>query len=92
MPRQAADLEEALKKKGGLTLSQLANYDDILTDALVDRVRIENSRAYDINDTLTVRGAGLLLEYHPQTQSHVPSLPRCSGRRCLQYLAEACHC
>lgn len=38
MPRQAADLEEALKKKGGLTLSQLANYDDILTDALVDRV------------------------------------------------------
>ena len=39
MPRQAAaDLEEALNKKGGLTLSQLANYDDILTDALVDRV------------------------------------------------------
>ena len=39
MPRQAADLEEALKKKGGLTLSQLANYDDLITDALVDRVR-----------------------------------------------------
>lgn len=38
MPRQAADLEEALNKKGGLTLSQLANYDDIITDALVDRV------------------------------------------------------
>ncbi|KAK0907854.1 histone lysine methyltransferase Set9 [Friedmanniomyces endolithicus] len=38
MPRQAADLEEALKKKGGLTLSQLANYDDLITDALVDRV------------------------------------------------------
>ncbi|KAF2159415.1 hypothetical protein M409DRAFT_30165 [Zasmidium cellare ATCC 36951] len=35
---QAADLEEALNKKGGLTLSQLANYDDIITDALVDRV------------------------------------------------------
>jgi hypothetical protein len=40
MPRQAADLEEALNKKGGLTLSQLANYDDLITDALVDRVRI----------------------------------------------------
>lgn len=40
MPRQAADLEEALQKKGGLTLSQLANYDDLITDALVDRVRI----------------------------------------------------
>jgi [histone H4]-N-methyl-L-lysine20 N-methyltransferase len=39
MPRQAADLDEALKKKGGLTLSQLANYDDLITDALVDHVR-----------------------------------------------------
>ncbi|KAI7277729.1 hypothetical protein KC345_g6431 [Hortaea werneckii] len=40
MPRQQqpADLEEALNKKGGLTLSQLANYDDLITDALVDRV------------------------------------------------------
>ncbi|RMY53916.1 hypothetical protein D0863_13804 [Hortaea werneckii] len=40
MPRQqqAADLEEALNKKGGLTLSQLANYDNLITDALVDRV------------------------------------------------------
>nr|POE59193.1 histone-lysine n-methyltransferase set9 [Quercus suber] len=38
MPHHAADLEEALKKKGGLTLSQLANYDDLITDALVDHV------------------------------------------------------
>lgn len=49
MPK-AADLEEALKKKGGLTLSQLANYDDLITDALVDRVRDqgnpEHSRVY----------------------------------------------
>ena len=43
-PRQAADLEEALKKKGGLTLSQLANYDDLITDALVDRVCKSESR------------------------------------------------
>jgi [histone H4]-N-methyl-L-lysine20 N-methyltransferase len=42
MPRQAADLEAALLKKGGLTLSQLANYDDLITDALVDRVRLCN--------------------------------------------------
>lgn len=34
----AADLEEALQKKGGLTLEQLMIYDDIATDALVDRV------------------------------------------------------
>jgi histone-lysine N-methyltransferase SUV420H len=41
MPPRAVDLEEALRKKGGLTLSQLANYDDILTDTLVDRVGVE---------------------------------------------------
>lgn len=40
MPARAADLDEALSKKGGLTLSQLANYDDLITDALVDRVSI----------------------------------------------------
>jgi histone-lysine N-methyltransferase SUV420H len=38
MPARAATLDEALNKKGGLTLSQLANYDDLITDALVDRV------------------------------------------------------
>ncbi|PNS15230.1 Histone-lysine N-methyltransferase set9 [Sphaceloma murrayae] len=37
MPKAAA-LEDALAKKGGLTLSQLVDYDDRLTDALVDRV------------------------------------------------------
>ncbi|KAK4974812.1 histone lysine methyltransferase Set9 [Elasticomyces elasticus] len=31
-------LQDALSKKGGLTLSQLVTYDDIATDALVDRV------------------------------------------------------
>ncbi|KAK8172413.1 hypothetical protein BKA80DRAFT_21961 [Phyllosticta citrichinensis] len=33
-----APLKEALAKKGGLTLSQLAHYDDLATDALVDKV------------------------------------------------------
>lgn len=46
--RDAAELDEALKKKGGLTLSQLANYDDLITDALVDRV----SRTIASSDTL----------------------------------------
>lgn len=40
MAPQAASLEHALTKKGGLTLSQLANYDDWATDALVDKVCI----------------------------------------------------
>ncbi|KAB2577330.1 hypothetical protein BFW01_g8458 [Lasiodiplodia theobromae] len=33
-----APLKEALSKKGGLTLSQLAQYDDLATDVLVDKV------------------------------------------------------
>lgn len=33
-----APLKEALAKKGGLTLSQLAQYDDLATDVLVDKV------------------------------------------------------
>lgn len=36
-------LEKA--KKGGLTLAQLASYDDVLTDALVDRVCSCNLRS-----------------------------------------------
>ena len=36
MPRKEA--LEAIPKKDRLTLSQLAGYDDILTDALVDHV------------------------------------------------------
>jgi hypothetical protein len=34
----AAAAKESQKKKGGLTLAQLASYDDVITDALVDRV------------------------------------------------------
>lgn len=33
-----APLKEALAKKGGLTLSQLVQYDDLATDVLVDKV------------------------------------------------------
>ncbi|KAF2862344.1 hypothetical protein K470DRAFT_293527 [Piedraia hortae CBS 480.64] len=38
MPRRSADVDEAIKKKGGLTKEQLEAYDDVCTDALVDRV------------------------------------------------------
>jgi histone-lysine N-methyltransferase SUV420H len=41
------DLGKALAKKGGLTLAQLASYDDVLTDALVDRV------SYFVNYTIS---------------------------------------
>lgn len=36
-------LKEAIAKKERLTLTQLASYDDILTDTLVDHVRVEDS-------------------------------------------------
>lgn len=38
MAPQVARLEDALAKKGGLTLKELADYDDMITDALVDKV------------------------------------------------------
>jgi hypothetical protein len=38
MPRRVPFLEDSLAKKGGLTLTQLIDYDDRITDALVDRV------------------------------------------------------
>lgn len=90
MPRQAADLEEALNKKGGLTLSQLANYDDLITDALVDRVRIPRLRGSLDRSNADVC-LGVLLVLDPQTESKLPSLPRRTGGFGMQNLTAACH-
>lgn len=64
MAPHAAPLEHALAKKGGLTLAQLANYDDLITDALVDKVRLHCER--DSLQQLTCPGqrstTGLLSE------------------------------
>lgn len=77
MPSQAADLEEALKKKGGLTLSQLANYDDIITDALVDRVCAGYIIVLTFSlDLTTNTPAGLLLVFNPKAQAKLPPMPR----------------
>lgn len=38
MPRRLAQKVLEKKEKDRLTLAQLANYDDVLTDALIDRV------------------------------------------------------
>ena len=35
------------EKKGGLTLEKLASYDDVITDALVDKVRCDLLRRRD---------------------------------------------
>ena len=66
-------LKEANAKKERLTLSQLASYDDILTDALVDHVRIERSNStvtavgcLFFPDCLTYGLLGVLLDHHPK--------------------------
>ncbi|KAK6008650.1 hypothetical protein QM012_000553 [Aureobasidium pullulans] len=38
MPSRTLSLEDSLAKKGGLTLARLVDYDDRITDALIDRV------------------------------------------------------
>lgn len=82
MPPQAADLEEALKKKGGLTLSQLANYDDIITDALVDRVCACQVPFFMLTTNTVL--VGLLLVVDPETQAKLPSMSRSPRGRHLQ--------
>ena len=82
MPHNPADLETALKKKGGLTLSQLANYDDVITDALVDRVSSFYTMRASQQRMLTLR-AGLLLVDDPQAESELPPQPRRAAGRCM---------
>ena len=65
--------KNTLAKRERLTLSQLASYDDILTDALVDHVRISLFALYTAvfaaSERLLIQfGAGLLLGYNPEEQ------------------------
>jgi len=87
MPARAADLDEALQKKGGLTLSQLANYDDLITDALVDRVSllvVLDKLCISRHKKLISSLPGLLLVRHSQAEAQLPPLPRYSGGGSLQ--------
>jgi hypothetical protein len=52
------------QKKQRLTLAQLASYDDILTDALVDHVC--HSSIYLSPDPLLTSQIGILLDHHPK--------------------------
>ena len=53
MPKK--EVLEATAKKDRLTLSQLAGYDDILTDALVDHVYFTHSAVYSLLANLNCR-------------------------------------
>ena len=50
-------------KKERLTLTQLAGYDDILTDALVDHVR-PNSLPSHIHSLVLINGSGVFLDHN----------------------------
>ena len=91
----AADLEEALNKKGGLSLSQLANYDDLITDALVDRVRLRPSHELplhrDEEEWLTVSNTGVLLVIDSETQSQLPRMSWRPREGCVQDYTRSCN-
>ena len=94
MPARGADLDEALQKKGGLTLSQLANYDDLITDALVDRVSLLATLVVphlSRHNILIPHFPGLLLVRHSQAEAQLSPLSRYSGGGSLQDPPARCH-
>jgi hypothetical protein len=94
MPARAADLDEALQKKGGLTLSQLANYDDLITDALVDRVSLLvmlDMLYASRHKKLIPPFPGLLLVRHSQAEAQLSPFPRYPGGGSLQDPPARCH-
>lgn len=61
MPSRTPSLEDSLAKKGGLTLARLVDYDDRITDALIDRVSSRRNRVLQPGH---LPSTGLLLDYH----------------------------
>jgi hypothetical protein len=80
MPRLTKDSQPPAKQR--LTLAQLAAYDDILTDALVDHVRGLSAQANGHN----LISVGILLDVDTQKSFDVPCLSRHPRRRhCKDY-------
>lgn len=74
-------------KKQRLTLAQLAAYDDILTDALVDHVSpLLSSRSRPAPDF-----SGIFLDRHSQEQERIPLVPRYYGSSGHFYPSEMCN-
>jgi len=72
MPSKSPTLEA----KGRLTLAQLASYDDVLTDAMVDRVRVAMSRSV----TALTRDTGMVLDDSSQESEQILPCSRHPGR------------
>ena len=75
-------LKDGIVRRERLTLTQLASYDDILTDVLVDHVsnNIDPSSMLVgllwLNTEILTLLLGLLLDHHPQEQGKIQSDPR----------------
>ena len=64
--RKDATPPETPPKKDRLTLTQLAGYDDILTDALVDHVRLHlSTRSYKVTPML-ITCLGVFLDHNSE--------------------------
>jgi hypothetical protein len=53
MPSRTPSSEDSLPKRGALTLTRLVDYDDRITDALVDRVSTRRNLSSAPTRTLT---------------------------------------
>lgn len=71
-PRKDATPPDTPPKKERLTLTQLAGYDDILTDALVDHVRLYSF----IYMVVLTNGSGLFLDHDPKESVKIQLDPR----------------
>lgn len=72
--RKDATPPDTPPKKERLTLTQLAGYDDILTDALVDHVRPNRSSHLHIHFVLTNR-SGVFLDHNTKESGKIQSDP-----------------
>lgn len=73
--RKDATPPDTPPKKERLTLTQLAGYDDILTDALVDHARLNLSTRLVLIPMLT-NSSGVFLDHNTKESVKIQSDPR----------------
>lgn len=78
MGRPRKDTSAIVPTRQRLTLAQLAAYDDILTDALVDHVSSTGGLLAHLLDSIDLVRIGSLLDNDTQESVNVPSVPWCA--------------
>lgn len=76
MPSSKARDSPSVERRDRLTLAKLASYDDVATDALVDRVRHLTQRHSSWIVTNMVHIAGIFLDQYPQKPNEIYSRER----------------